>query len=366
MTPLWKALILAVATAKFRDATAFTSAAPRRSQPLTLHSPVSLAVPVPEKEKLNEYPPLPPGCPFSPEEWAQRCSLAVSYRIAFMEDWHMNIFNHITLRVVGSEGEPDGPHFLLNDYGQAFDEVTASSLLKVTLNGAQVPPPTTTTTKTTAPPGRGRGRVFKAGYVLHSALHAGRDDVAAVWHCHHVDSTAVCQTAVGLLPISQEATFALAKGLRYHPYEGSVNSQEEMPRFLSSLGPTDRVLMLEDHGPLVVGGGIEEAYSTMWFLTRACTYQIRSMSSVGGDVSRIHVPTDEVQREMDRRMESFDEAPAVASGEGERGNDGGSGREDGSEEGNEGAAETHDTEGLMFACARRAAERHFGAENIYA
>uniref|UniRef100_A0A7S4M8D1 Class II aldolase/adducin N-terminal domain-containing protein n=1 Tax=Odontella aurita TaxID=265563 RepID=A0A7S4M8D1_9STRA len=291
-----------------------------------------------ETYSLNAYPDPPPGCPFSPAEWKQRCALAVSYRAAFMEDWHMNIFNHITLKVEGSDAEPSGPHFLLNDYGMGFDEITASSLLKVTLDGTQVGP--------------SRGRVFKPGYVLHSAVHGARDDVHAVWHCHHIDATAVCQTKTGLLPLSQEATFALAKGLSYHPYEGSANSEEERPRIIANLGPTNKVLILEDHGPLVAGENLEEAFSSMWFLTRACQYQVRSTSSVGGDLSRIHVPCEETRDEMDRRAEKFDEAPAIKV----------ECKESGEE--NE-VVEKHDTEGLMFACARRAAERKFGAENVY-
>ena len=175
----------------------------------------------------NTYPSPPPNCEFSADEWEQRCELAVSYRIAHMEGWGMNIFNHITLKVKASELLPNGPHFLLNSYGEGFDEITASSLLIVTLDGTQVPP--------------SQGRVFKPGYVLHSALHEGREDVHAIWHCHQLESTAICQTTTGLLPLSQEATFALAKGVAYHPYEGSVNSVDEQPRFLQSLGPTNKV-----------------------------------------------------------------------------------------------------------------------------
>ena len=283
------------------------------------------------------YPSPPPNCDFSEEEWEQRCELAMSYRIAHMEGWGMNIFNHITLKVKGSEALDDGPHFLLNDYGQGFDEITASNLLKVTLDGTQVPP--------------SQGRVFKPGYVLHSAIHEGRDDVHAIWHCHQLESTAICQTTTGLLPLSQEATFALAKGIAYHPYEGSVNSLDEQPRFLESLGTTNKVMMLEDHGPLVVGSRLEESFSTMWFLTRACQYQVRAMSSVGGDLSRINVPTEEIEKEMNDRADKFDEAPTIKVQ-----------REDGKEEE---VVEKHDTEALMFHCARRAAEREFGAENIY-
>ena len=148
----------------------------------------------------------------------------------------MKIFNHITLKVKASELLPNGPHFLLNSYGEGFDEITASSLLKVTPDGSQVPP--------------SQGRVFKPGYVLHSALHEGREDVHAIWHCHQLESTAICQTTTGLLPLSQEATFALAKGVAYHPYEGSVNSVDEQPRFLQSLGPTNKVRVSRNICPL--------------------------------------------------------------------------------------------------------------------
>ena len=294
-----------------------------------------------QEASSSPYPPLPANSLFSPEEWEQRCALAVSYRIAHMEDWGMNIFNHITLKVIGSENLSDGPHFLLNNYGMGFDEITANSLLKVTLDGTQV----------TLDGDQKAGRVFKPGYVLHSAIHAGRSDVEAIWHCHHVDATAICQTSTGLLPLSQEATFSLAKGISYHPYEGSVNSLDEQPRFLESLGETNKVMMLEDHGPLVVGSRLEEAFSTMWFLTRACQYQVRAMSSVGGDLNRINIPSDQIQKEMDQRAEKFDEAPASTVE-----------REDGEREE---VVEKHDTEALMFHCARRAAEREFDAENIY-
>ena len=129
-----------------------------------------------------------------------------------------------------------------------------------------------------------------------------------------------------------------------HPYEGSVNSLDEQERFVTSLGPTHKVLMLENHGPVVLGARLEEAFSTMWFLTRACQYQQRALSSVGGDLSRINLPCDQIRQEMDRRAAKFDEAPQEKEKE---------------------TVEKHDTEALMFECARRAAERHFGAENIY-
>ena len=118
-------------------------------------------------------------------EWEQRCQLAVSYRIAYLHDWHMNIFNHITLKVHGSENEPNGPYFFLNNFGSGFDEVTASNLLKVDLNGNIV--------KEDNDGGRGddegagglgqaneEQRVFQPGYVIHSAIHLARPDVVSL------------------------------------------------------------------------------------------------------------------------------------------------------------------------------------------
>lgn len=300
--------------------------------------------------KLNTYPEIPIdliNC-MSSEEWEQRCALAVSYRIAYQHNWHENIFNHITLKVDGSDDEPDGPHFLLNDFGLGFDEITACNLLKVNLDGMLVeersPLPAARRTENT-----GKGRVFKPGYVLHSAIHAARDDVHAIWHGHDIDTTAVTQTKFGILPLSQEATYALSKGVSYHPFEGSANDLAEQPRLVKNLGPTNQILMLEDHGPMVACPNIEEAFAGMYFVTRACKFQIKALSAAGGILSNIHMPSDKTIDEMFRRMAKFDEPPS------------------------QGEAtlsikmveEVHDTPGLMFAYARRSAEKVFGADSIY-
>jgi ribulose-5-phosphate 4-epimerase/fuculose-1-phosphate aldolase len=301
--------------------------------------------------KLNTYPEIPTDLfgSISPEEWKQRCALAVSYRIAYLHNWHENIFNHITLKVGGSDDEPDGPHFLLNDYGLGFDEITASNLLKVNLDGMLVeersPLPANRRTVNT-----GKGRVFKPGYVLHSAIHAARDDVHAIWHGHDIDTTAVTQTKFGILPLSQEATYALSKGVSYHPFEGSANDLAEQPRLVKSLGPTNQILMLENHGPLVSCPTIEEAFTGMYFLTRACKFQVKALSAVGGDLSRIHLPSNKTKNEMFRRMEKFDEAPSHG---------------DATLQKNKIEESVHDTPGLMFAYARRSAEKVFGADSIY-
>jgi len=117
---------------------------------------------------LNSYPPTPADlvqC-FSPKEWEQRCSLAVAYRIAYLHSWHENIFNHITLKVDGSDDSPDGPHFLLNDFGLGFDEITASNILKVNLDGVVVDQPVPLERREF---NSGEGRVFKPGMLC--SLH---------------------------------------------------------------------------------------------------------------------------------------------------------------------------------------------------
>lgn len=305
-----------------------------------------------EVDHLNTYPSIPPDLEecMTEREWEQRCSLAASYRIAYLHDWHENIFNHITLKVDGSENEPGGPFFLLNDFGIGFDEITASNLLKVNLDGIVIEQDIPADRRDINP---GKGRVFKPGYVLHSAIHAARGDVHAIWHGHDLDASALSQTTIGILPLSQEASYVLSKGLSYHPFEGSANDESEQPRLVANLGPTNQFLLLEDHGPIVACPTIEEAFQGMYFLTRACKYQIKSFAAVGGDISKINVPDEESEEEIMRRMENFDEAPASEKS-----------TSDSTSE-NEDEVVMHDTPGLMFAYARRTAERVFGKDQIY-
>ena len=265
-------------------------------------------------------------------EWQQRCQLAAAYRVSYLHGWHENIFNHITLKVHGSDQFKDGPYFFLNDFGVGFDEMTASSILKVNLDGDIVPDSSSSSS------GAG-GRVFKPGYVIHSAVHQARPDLHAVWHVHAIDTTAVCQTKFGLLPLGQESILALKRGLSYHPFEGTANSVEERERLVKSLGPTNQILLLENHGPLVASPTLHQAFAGMFMVTRACTFQIRALSSVGGDLNKIHVPSQELQDEMLARAQKFDEAPQKGV--------------------------QHDSDQLMFDYAVRAAEKAFGKDDIY-
>lgn len=307
-----------------------------------------------EVVRLNTYPSTPSdleGC-FTDKEWEQRCSLAVSYRIAYLHEWHENIFNHITLKVDDSDGEPGGPYFLLNDFGIGFDEITASNLLKVNLEGMVIQQSIPADRRDINP---GEGRVFKPGYLLHSAIHTARHDVHAIWHGHDLDASAVSQTKFGILPLSQEASYVLQKGLSFHSFEGSANDPSEQPRLVSNLGPTNQMLILEDHGPIVACPTIEEAFQGMYFLTRACKYQIKSFAAAGGDLSKINIPDDESKEEIMRRMKNFDEAPTSSKSTSNNTNN--------SEKKDD--VVMHDTPGLMFAYARRSAERVFGKGQIY-
>uniref|UniRef100_A0A7S4AWX2 Class II aldolase/adducin N-terminal domain-containing protein n=1 Tax=Pseudo-nitzschia australis TaxID=44445 RepID=A0A7S4AWX2_9STRA len=266
-------------------------------------------------------------------EWQQRCQLAVCYRMSYMQGWHENIFNHITLKVHNSDNTPDGPHFFINEFGVGFDEMKASSILKVNLDGDVVVDDNSSSTSTTT------GRVFKPGFVIHSAIHGARPDTHAVWHVHPLDTTAVCQTKFGLLPISQEASLAAKRGLSYHPFEGTANTIDERGRLVDSLGPTNQILMLENHGPLMASPTLHQAFAGMFFLTRACTFQIKALSSVGGDLSKIHMPSQDLEEEILARSKKFDEAPQKGI--------------------------QHDSDKLMFDYAVRAAEQAFGKDDIY-
>lgn len=362
-----EALILKTHSPLFRHHNRPFLSSPRLSH--VVSSSTAAAEPVTAKEeKLNFYPPIPDDVAqsMSTREWEQRCSLAVAYRIAYIHEWHENVFNHITLKVEGSDDAPDGPHFLLNDFGIGFDEITACNLLKVNLDGMVVEPakPLSLERRDINP---GKGRVFKPGYVLHSAIHAARHDVHAVWHGHDLDASAISQTKFGILPLSQEATYCLNKGVSYHPFEGSANDLSEQPRLVANLGPTNQILMLEDHGPIVACPTIEEAFAGMYFLTRACKYQVKSLSAVGGDLNKIHLPDSSTMNEMVRRMEKFDEAPSPVeksttqhkvTGDVEI-------MENASNEEYVPKEVMHDTPGLMFAYARRTAEKVFGKDSIY-
>src|SRR5580658_3386933 len=163
----------------------------------------------------------------SPEEWRQRVTLAAAYRLVAHFHWDDLIFTHLSARVPG----PDH-HFLINPYGMMFDEITASSLIKVDLAGNKVM--------------ESPYEINPAGFTIHSAIHEARDDAKAIFHVHSLNGIAVSAQEHGVLPISQQSIFVLSS-LAYHDYEGVALRDDEKPRLVADLG-TKNFLMLRNHG----------------------------------------------------------------------------------------------------------------------
>jgi len=193
----------------------------------------------------------------SAEEWQIRQDLAALYRLVAMHGWDDLVFTHITARVPGPEH-----HFLINPYGMLFESVTASSLIKVDLEGNKI-------IDTPYP-------FNPAGYTIHSAVHQIREDAKCVMHLHTRAGVAVSAQKQGLLPISQQASVALGS-LAYHDYEGIALNPEEKARLQQDLG--DKVAMiLRNHGTLVAAPTIADAWLYMYILETACQIQIAAQA----------------------------------------------------------------------------------------
>jgi len=201
----------------------------------------------------------------SKEEWQARVDLAAAYRLVALYGWDDLIFTHISSRVPGPEH-----HFLLNPYGMMFDEVTASSLVKIDLAGNKV--------------ADSSYFVNPAGFTIHSAIHAAREDALCVMHLHTDYGIAVSAQKDGLLPLSQQAMFALSS-LAYHDYEGLALDEEEKPRLVNDFAGK-KFMILRNHGLLTVGRTAAEAFLGMFLLERACKIQILAQSG-GGELSPI-------------------------------------------------------------------------------
>ncbi len=200
----------------------------------------------------------------SAEEWQTRVDLAALYRLAAFYGWTDLVFTHISARVPG----PDH-HFLINPYGMLFDEITASSLVKVDA----------ACTKLSDSP----FPVNPAGFVIHSCIHAARPDVACVMHTHTRAGVAVSAQRDGLLPISQQSTFVVGN-VGYHDYEGVALRPDEQPRLQANLG-TKSFLILRNHGLLTVGASIPEAFLAMYILETSCQIQIAAQA--GGPLTLV-------------------------------------------------------------------------------
>ncbi len=204
----------------------------------------------------------------SAAEWKQRVDLAASYRLVAMLGWDDLVFTHISARVPGPEH-----HFLINPYGMMFGEITASSLVKVDLHGQKIDD--------------SPHAINPAGFTIHSAVHAAREDAQCVLHLHTIDGIAVSAQDAGVLPLSQHSMFVLSS-LGYHDYEGVALDEDEKPRLVRDLGDR-RFLMLRNHGLLTVGRSVAEAFVAMYFFQTACSIQVRAQSG-GHALRRIATP----------------------------------------------------------------------------
>jgi ribulose-5-phosphate 4-epimerase/fuculose-1-phosphate aldolase len=200
----------------------------------------------------------------SAEEWQLRVDLAACYRLVAHYGWSDLVFTHISARIPGPEH-----HFLINPYGLMFDEITASSLVKVDQDCNKLLP--------------SPFPVNPAGFTIHGSIHAARDDAQCVLHTHSRAGVAVSAQKCGVLPISQQSTFVLAS-LGYHDYEGVALRDDERPRLQHDLG-SNQYLLLRNHGLLTVGRTIPDAFVAMYIFENTCRIQIDAQG--GGELVQI-------------------------------------------------------------------------------
>ena len=193
----------------------------------------------------------------SDAEWNQRVDLAALYRLVAQQGWDDFLFTHLSARVPGPEH-----HFLINPLGLRFDEVTASSLVKVDTEGNKV---------MDSP-----YDINPAGFTIHSAVHMAREDAMFVMHLHTDDGMAVSAMEEGLLPLSQHAM--QCGQIAYHEYEDVALDLDERERIVTDLG-SKQFMILRNHGTLTVGTSANAAFTAMYYLERACTVQVKAMAS---------------------------------------------------------------------------------------
>ena len=204
----------------------------------------------------------------SEDEWKLRVNLAACYRLVDMYGWSDLIFTHISAKLPESVSGKDH-HFLINPYGLMFDEITASSLLKIDLQGKQI--------------NESSFYVNHAGFVIHSTIHEARHDAVCVLHTHSRAGVAVSAQKEGLLPISQQSSLLLSS-LAYHDYEGLAVHDDERDRLKADLGD-NKYMILRNHGLLTVGCSVPDAFLAMYFLETSCQIQISAQA--GGTLSPV-------------------------------------------------------------------------------
>src|ERR1700684_909972 len=196
----------------------------------------------------------------TPKEGEQRVALAAVYRLVAHFGWDDLIFTHLSARVPGGNH-----HFLINPYGMLFDEITASSLVKVDLEGRKVMD--------------SAYEINPAGFLIHSAIHAAREDAKCVLHVHSLNGTAVSAQKGGLLPLSQQSMFVLSS-LAYHDYEGVALRDDEKPRLVRDLG-NKQFFMLRNHGLITVADNVPDAFLLLYTFEAACMIQVRAQAGGG-------------------------------------------------------------------------------------
>ncbi|MGN1288496.1 MAG: class II aldolase/adducin family protein [Bradyrhizobium sp.] len=219
----------------------------------------------PAEARLKEVP-----SNMSAAEWEQRINLAACYRLVALYGWDDLVDTHISARVPGPEH-----HFLINPYGLMFDEITASSLVKVDLDGNQL--------------SQSEYSINPAGFTIHSAIHEVREDAGCVLHLHTIDGTAVSSGPDGLLPLNQTAQL-VTHDLAYHDYEGIALDHDERPRLQRDLG-TKNHMLLRNHGTLTVGRSVASAFERMYHLERACSMQVatRALGPIAYPVDQLAI-----------------------------------------------------------------------------
>jgi ribulose-5-phosphate 4-epimerase/fuculose-1-phosphate aldolase len=193
----------------------------------------------------------------SAAEWEARCELAAAFRLANSLGWSDFLGTHFSLRVPGTADQ-----FIINPYGLLFGEITASSLLKVDMDGNVL---------TESP-----YEMNRAGFVIHSAVHMGAKDAHCVMHCHTTAGVGIAAQKQGLLPITQMALTIWGE-VRYHDYEGVADNEDERTRLVEDLGD-GTMMFLRNHGTLTVGANVGEAFARMNRVERACRYQLAALT----------------------------------------------------------------------------------------
>ena len=225
----------------------------------------------------------------SPEEWEVRVDLAALYRLVAKDEMTDLAATHISARVPGPED-----HFLINPYGLMFEEITASSLVKVDMNGEKV-------MDTDFP-------VNPAGFTIHSAVHMARPEVGCVAHTHTVAGMALSCLEEGLLPMSQTALMFYNR-IGYHDWEGIATNLDERERLVRDLGP-HYACILRNHGLLACGRTVTHAWTVLYYLEKSAQSQLAAMAAAHGAGTKVALPTPEVAEHTARQFDDFSEGLA--------------------------------------------------------